>query len=106
MIINKELDYLKSLIAQIIERRRSLNMTQSALAKAAGFPQSYIARVESMQVNITVDNLLRIIDALGCEVVIRQKRRGSQRISASYDEQFKASELEKSRTRKYERNQK
>ncbi|HEC30605.1 MAG TPA: XRE family transcriptional regulator [Candidatus Yonathbacteria bacterium] len=56
-----------NLAQKIIEEREKTRMTQSAFAKELKTSQSFIARVESGNQNITVDVLMRMADVLSRE---------------------------------------
>ncbi len=58
------------IIDTLIEQRRSQGMTQKELAQAASLTQSVIARLESKKATPQLDTLLKVADALGCELEI------------------------------------
>ncbi len=58
------------IIDALIEQRRSQGMTQKELAQAASLTQSVIARLESKKATPQLDTLLKVADALGCELEI------------------------------------
>ncbi len=58
------------LIDRLIEQRKILGMTQKELAQAASLTQSVIARLESKKATPQLDTLLKVADALGCELEI------------------------------------
>jgi transcriptional regulator with XRE-family HTH domain len=50
--------------------RNQLTMSQGALAKRAGIPQSTVSRVESNQKGPNVSTLSKILDALSCDLLV------------------------------------
>ncbi len=61
------------LIAEIIKRRKELDLSQLDLAQRAQKPQSTIARIESGSHNINFKTLIEIAEALETELVIQLK---------------------------------
>ncbi|MGZ4121626.1 MAG: helix-turn-helix domain-containing protein [Tumebacillaceae bacterium] len=57
-----------ALLAQIITRRKDLNISQRELAEKTGLKQSTIARMESGLVVPRIDSLLKIFYALGLKM--------------------------------------
>lgn len=47
--------------------RRSRRLTQQMLAGSLHVPQSYISEVETGTVNVSLDQITRILHALGCD---------------------------------------
>jgi transcriptional regulator with XRE-family HTH domain len=47
-------------------QRKSLKMSQEALADQSGIDRSHMGKIERGERNVTLLNLLRISDALGC----------------------------------------
>ena len=68
---------------QVAERRRALGLSQAELADLVTTTQSAIARLESGGRPPRIDTLLRIANALDCELVIelrpRTKRKAKTR---------------------------
>lgn len=67
----EEYDKLKpryEIIAQIIEARKTMHMTQEELAKKAGTRKSNISRLESGSYNPSLDFLIKIARSLGKEI--------------------------------------
>ena len=56
---------------QLATRRNELGLSQAELARRVGTTQSAIARLESGGRPPRVDTLLRIADALDCELIVR-----------------------------------
>lgn len=59
-----------TIIDKLIEQRHSQGMTQKELATAASLTQPVIARLESKKTTPQLDTLLKIANALGCELMI------------------------------------
>ena len=57
---------LEKLGAVIRGRRKAINLSQEALADAAGIDRSHTGKIERGERNLTFLNLLRIAQALGC----------------------------------------
>lgn len=60
---------------QVSERRLERGLSQRELAELVGTTQSAIARLERGGRPPRIDTLLRIADALDCELVVDLKRR-------------------------------
>ena len=60
---------------QVIDRRRALELSQAELAELTGTTQSAIARLESGGRPPRIDTLLRIANALDCELVVELRPR-------------------------------
>ncbi|HWL33379.1 MAG TPA: helix-turn-helix transcriptional regulator [Gaiellaceae bacterium] len=60
---------------QVSERRRELGLSQQQLAELTGTTQSAIARLESGGRPPRIDTLLRITNALDCELEVRLRPR-------------------------------
>jgi transcriptional regulator with XRE-family HTH domain len=60
---------------QIAERRRELGLSQKQLAELTGTTQSAIARLESGGRPPRIDTLLRITNALDCELEVHVRPR-------------------------------
>ena len=61
--------------SQVADRRRELGLSQVQLAKLCNTTQSAIARLESGGRPPRIDTLLRIANALDCELVVELKPR-------------------------------
>ena len=55
----------KALIELLVAKREASGMTQADLAKKLGEYQSFVARLESGQRRVDVDELMEIADVLG-----------------------------------------
>jgi predicted transcriptional regulator len=64
---------------QVSERRQDLGFSQAELAGLTGTTQSAIARLESGGRPPRIDTLLRIADALDCDLEVELKPRTSRR---------------------------
>jgi transcriptional regulator with XRE-family HTH domain len=60
---------------QVVERRRAQDLSQAELAGLVGTTQSAIARLESGGRPPRIDTLLRIAEALDCELVVELRPR-------------------------------
>ncbi|ELB2004662.1 helix-turn-helix domain-containing protein [Vibrio vulnificus] len=52
----------------IVKMRKSKGLSQEKLALQAGIDRSYVGRVERGEVNLTVEKLYNLAEALGCDV--------------------------------------
>jgi ribosome-binding protein aMBF1 (putative translation factor) len=64
-----------AIAAQVAERRRGLDLSQRELADLCGTTQSAVARLERGQRPPRVDTLMRIANALDCELVVELRSR-------------------------------
>lgn len=55
------------LIIQLVERRKSLGLSQQQVANLAKLPQSQIARMEREALSPRLDTMIKIGDILGIE---------------------------------------
>ena len=69
--------FFAAIADQVAERRGSLGLSQSELADLCGTTQSAIARLESGGRPPRIDTLLKIADALDCELVVHLDPRES-----------------------------
>jgi DNA-binding XRE family transcriptional regulator len=60
---------------QVADRRRELGLSQAELATICGTTQSAIARLESGGRPPRIDTLLRIAEALDCDLEVELRRR-------------------------------
>jgi DNA-binding XRE family transcriptional regulator len=60
---------------QVADRRKELELSQAELAELVGTTQSAIARLESGGRPPRIDTLLRIADALECDLLVDLKPR-------------------------------
>ena len=58
---------------QIKERRRSLRLTQAALASLAGCSERFVRALESGKPGIRLDKLEAVLDVLGLELRIEPR---------------------------------
>ena len=71
--------FFAAIADQVAERRLALGMSQQELARAVGTTQSAIARLETGGRPPRIDTLLRIADALGCDLVVELRPRRAAR---------------------------
>ena len=60
---------------QVVEQRRARGLSQKELAELTGTTQSAIARLESGGRPPRIDTLLRIAEALDCELIVELRPR-------------------------------
>ena len=60
---------------RVVEQRKAHGISQKELAELTGTTQSAIARLESGGRPPRIDTLLRIAEALDCELVVELRRR-------------------------------
>jgi DNA-binding Xre family transcriptional regulator len=63
---------------QVVAQRTARNLSQRELAELVGTTQSAIARLEAGGRPPRIDTLLRIADALDCELSVELRPRGEQ----------------------------
>ncbi len=63
---------------QVIEQRKARGLSQKELAELTGTTQSAIARLESGGRPPRIDTLLRIAEALDCELAVDLKPRAAK----------------------------
>ena len=66
----QEIRQMAHLVAQIIERRQSLGLTQKQLAVRAGLRQEAVARLESARTMPRIDTLLRVSNSLEMQLTL------------------------------------
>jgi transcriptional regulator with XRE-family HTH domain len=68
-IDNKDIDpWLRRRLAENVRRlRKEKKLSQERLSESCGFHRTYISQVERSIINITLDNLQRIMAALGSD---------------------------------------
>ena len=78
----EELDKLR-LVDALIALRQRQGMTQEALAKRLKVSQPFIAKLEHAEThNFTLDTLLRVVEALNGELVIKIRQRARRHAHA------------------------
>lgn len=68
-------DFYERLAAQVVERRVARRMSQRELAELCATTQSAIARLESGGRPPRIDTLLRVAEALDCELMVELRPR-------------------------------
>ena len=64
-------------LARVIADRRALSgFTQQALAEAAGVSRKLVCDAEAGKLTMQVDGLVKICQALGCDLVVRAAEPG------------------------------
>jgi transcriptional regulator with XRE-family HTH domain len=66
----RKADLVKQVTRQLAELRRSLGVTQEALAERLDVPVQHVSRIESGAQNITLATLQRFAVALGVRVTV------------------------------------
>jgi predicted XRE-type DNA-binding protein len=78
----EELDKLR-LVDALVGLRQRQGLTQAALAKRLKVSQPFIAKLERAEThNFTLDTLLRVVEALNGELVIKIRQRTPRRAHA------------------------
>ena len=65
-----------SLANVVVNRRKQLGLTQQSLADAAGVSRKLVCDAEAGKLTMQVDGLIKICDALGCDLVVREAPSG------------------------------
>lgn len=63
----------KAIIEKIVKSRKKQNLSQRDLAKLTGLKQPAIARFETLEATPNLDTLLKIINALGLKIEIKDQ---------------------------------
>ena len=71
--------FFARIAGEVAEQRRARELSQQELADLCGTTQSAIARLESGGRPPRIDTLLRIANALDCELEVRLRPRTNQR---------------------------
>jgi transcriptional regulator with XRE-family HTH domain len=67
--------FFAQLAGQVAERRKALGLSQHELAELTGTTQSAVARLEAGARPPKIDTLLRMANALDCELEVRLRPR-------------------------------
>ena len=67
--------FFAAIAEQVADRRQELGLSQRELAELTGTTQSAIARLEAGGRPPRIDTLMRIADALDCDLVVELKPR-------------------------------
>jgi transcriptional regulator with XRE-family HTH domain len=70
--------FFAAIADQVAERRLALGMSQQELAQAVGTTQSAIARLETGGRPPRIDTLLRISEALDCDLIVELRPHGEK----------------------------
>jgi len=68
--VEKEYEFIR----QVVEARKAKGMTQQALAEAVGVSQQEISRFERERHIPKLSNFIRIVDAVGLELKLVEKK--------------------------------
>ena len=71
--------FYRDLADQVVRQRSSRNLSQAELADLSGTTQSAIARFESAKRPPKIDTLLRIANALDCQLEVNFRPRTNTR---------------------------
>ncbi len=63
-------EYVADFVAQIVEAREQLGISQAELAKMCGLKQSAISRIESLKSTPQLDTVIRILQPLGLKLEV------------------------------------
>jgi transcriptional regulator with XRE-family HTH domain len=83
--VDDEGERWRSIAAQVADQRRARDLSQNELAELCGTTQSAIARLERGARPPRLDTLLRIANALDCELSVELNPRTKPKGSASDD---------------------
>lgn len=72
--LEAEISAQEALGRQLAEARKSAHLTQPQLAQQTGLQQADISRIEHGLGNPTHDTLLKLVDALGMQIILRPKK--------------------------------
>jgi predicted transcriptional regulator len=70
--------FFAAIAEQVADRRQDLGLSQRELAELTGTTQSAIARLEAGGRPPRIDTLLRIADALDCDLMVELKPRDAR----------------------------
>jgi ribosome-binding protein aMBF1 (putative translation factor) len=76
-----------SIAHSVVERRVELGMSQSDLARICGTTQSAIARLESGGRPPRIDTLLRLADALDCDLHVELRPRSTEHSDTEHSDE-------------------
>ncbi len=82
---HESLPFYGELAERIAEQRVARNLSQAELAELCGMTQSAVARIERGARPPTIDTLLRVSNALDCELVVDLRPRTKLRKRAVTD---------------------
>jgi transcriptional regulator with XRE-family HTH domain len=71
---------LRQAAAALRSRRRALGITQTQLAAITGTAQSTISDIETGVVSVSLDVYLRLLEALGADLTVTDRKTGQDDI--------------------------
>jgi HTH-type transcriptional regulator/antitoxin HipB len=71
---------LRQAAAALRARRRALGITQTELAASTGTAQSTISDIENGVVSVSLDVYLRLLEALGADLTVTDRKTGQDDI--------------------------
>jgi ribosome-binding protein aMBF1 (putative translation factor) len=77
-LADEPVSLFQAIATSVAERRRALDLSQRELADLCGTTQSAIARLERGRRPPRIDTLLRVANALDCELVVELRSRTRQ----------------------------
>lgn len=66
----EEIEEVSTIVSSMIRRRQELGISQRALAKRCGIPQSSVARIETLQTTPKLDTLVKLMQALDLKLQV------------------------------------
>ena len=66
----EESEEVSAIVSSIIRRRKELGITQRALAKQCGIPQSSVARIETLRAIPKLDTLIKLMQGLNLKLQV------------------------------------
>lgn len=66
----EEIEEVSTIVSSMIRRRQELGISQRALAKRCGIPQSSVVRIETLQTTPKLDTLVKLMQALDLKLQV------------------------------------
>ena len=66
----EEIEEVSTIVSSMIRRRQELGISQRALAKRCGIPQSSVVRTETLQTTPKLDTLVKLMQALDLKLQV------------------------------------